>query len=206
VKDKANTSEVGNEKKGDSMTMMHTIFKYLRNRQSAKIRYFHIVILLLVISQIVVSNFIDFTNTGDISSDTLEFYGSWTHIITGMTLFPIAVIFLVFVTREHGLKYFFPYLFGDFSQLKSDIGNLKKFKLPDPEAGGVAAIVKGLGLGALFLAILSGLAWFLSWKYGVRWSHNIKEIHELLVGFIEAYVVGHGSMGLLHIYLSTKRS
>jgi len=185
--------------------MIHTVLEYLRNRQSPKIRFFHIIVLLLAISQIFASNFIRFTNTGEISGNTLEFYGSWTHIITGITFLPIAFIFTFLVIREHGFKYFFPYLSGDFKQLKSDTSKLKKFELPDPEAGGLAAIVKGLGLGALFLALLSGLTWFLFWKYNVRWSHGIKELHGFFVGFIEAYIIGHGGMGLLHIYLSTKK-
>ena len=48
-------------------------------------------------------------------------------------------------------------------------------------AGGLAAIVMGLGLGALFLALLSGLGWFLSWNYNLQWAHDIKELHEALV-------------------------
>lgn len=103
--------------------MIHAILKYLRNRQSMKIRFLHIVVLLFVISQIFVSNFIDFTSAGEINKNTLNFYGTWTHIITGITLLPIAVIFALLVMREHGFKYFFPYLFGDFKQLKSDINN-----------------------------------------------------------------------------------
>lgn len=187
------------------MNMFHVILEYLRNRQPLEIRLLHIVVLLAVISQIFVSNFIGFTDTGEIGGNALRFYGTWTHIITGMILFPIALIFAALVIREHGFRYFFPYLFGDFRQLKSDIDKLKKFELPDPEAGGLAAIVKGLGLAALFSALLSGLTWFLSWKYNARWSNDIKDIHAFLVGFVEVYVVGHGGMGLLHIYLSARK-
>jgi hypothetical protein len=184
--------------------MIHAILEYLRNRQSPKIRFLHIVVLLLVISQIVVSNYIDFTSAGEISKNTLNFYGTWTHIITGITLLPMAFVFALLVMREHGFKHFFPYLFGDFKQLKNDINKVIKFDLPAPKLGGLAAIVEGLGIGALFLALLSGLTWFIVWEYNVQWSHYVKELHESLVGLIEAYIIGHGSMGLLHIYLSTK--
>lgn len=186
------------------MTMIHSVLEYLRNRQPPKIRFFHIMVLLLVISQIFVSNFMGFTNTGEISGNTIKFYGTWIHIITGIILLPIALIFSFLTLKEHGFKYFFPYVFADFEQLKNDIDKLKKFEIPDPEAGGIAAIVKGLGLGALFLTILSGLTWFLCWNYNVRWASDIKEIHGAIVGLIDAYVIGHGGMGLLHIYLSTK--
>jgi hypothetical protein len=116
----------------------------------------------------------------------------------------MAFVFALLVMREHGFKHFFPYLFGDFKQLKNDINKVIKFDLPAPKLGGLAAIVEGLGIGALFLALLSGLTWFIVWEYNVQWSHYVKELHESLVGLIEAYIIGHGSMGLLHIYLSTK--
>lgn len=185
--------------------MIHVVFEYLRSRQSPKIRFLHILVLLAVISQIFVSNFIGFTSAGEIGGSALRFYGTWTHIITGITLLPIALIFTFLVMGAHGFRYFYPYLFGDFGQLKSDFDKLKKLELPDPEAGGLAAIVKGLGLGALFLALLSGLTWFISWKFNALWSLGARETHMFLVGFIEAYIVGHGGMGLLHIYLSAKK-
>ena len=186
--------------------MINAILGYLRNRQSPKIRFLHIVVLILVIVQIFVSNFIGFTKTGEIIGNALQFYGTWTHIITGIVLLPTACIFVFLLTNEHGFKYFYPYLFSDFKQLEIDINKLKKFELPDAKGGGLAAIVEGLGLGTLFLALISGLTWFLLWDldFDVRWSHNIREIHAVLVGLVEAYIIGHGCMGLLHIYLSTK--
>ncbi len=187
------------------MNLLRLIWNYLEERQSPKIRFLHIVVLLCVISQIIVSNFMKITHTGGIGGSPIEFYGTWTHILTGILLFPIALVFTSLLLKEHGIKYFFPYLFGDFEQLKNDIEKLKEFQLPEPEAGGIATIVQGLGLGALFLALLSGLTWFIAWKYGIGWSHTIKEVHESLVGLIEAYVIGHGGMGLLHMYLTTRQ-
>ena len=131
--------------------------RYLRNRQPAKIIALHIIVLLSALSQIVVSNFMGFTGAGGISTKSLNFYGTWTHITIGLCLLPITFVFLVVVIRERGFKYFFPYFYGDFTQLKSDITKLKKFNLPEPESGGLAAIVKGLGLGALFLTLFYGM-------------------------------------------------
>ena len=186
--------------------MIHSVLEYMRSRQTPGIRYFHVIVFLLVLSQILVSNLIGFTSTGEVSRNTLQFYGTWTHICTGITLLPITIIFAFLLLKEHGFKYFYPYIFGDFNQLKSDITNLKKIKLPDAEAGGLAAIVEGLGLGAVFLALLSGLTWFLSWKYNAPWASDIKGLHGALVGLVVAYVVGHGCMGLLHVYLFSKKS
>jgi cytochrome b561 len=185
--------------------MLQSVLEYLRNHQSPRIRYFHIFVLLLVLSQIVVSNFMGFTHGGEVSTNIIRFYATWLHIFTGIILLPIALIFAFLVIKEHGIKYFFPYLFGDFSQLKIDLLKMKNLELPDPEAKGLATIVQGLGLGALFLALFSGLTWFAAWKYHAPWSHGAKEVHEFLVGLIEAYIVGHGGMGLLHIYLSSRK-
>ena len=149
--------------------MVRSIFGYLRNRQTPKIRIFHIVVLLMVASQIVVSNFMGFTSTGEIKRNAVNFYGTLTHICTGLTLLPIALIFTLLLIKEHGVRYFFPYIYGDLNQVKLDIKKLMNFKLPDPEAGGLSTIVEGLGLGALFLALLSGLTWFVSWKFNALW-------------------------------------
>ena len=186
------------------MRIIRITFEYLRERQPPVVRFFHITILCLVLSQIIVSNFMGFTGNGEISKKTVEYFGTWIHIGTGLSLLPITFIFIYIELKRHGITYFFPYCYGNFSQLKEDIQQLKQFKLPDPSAYGIAAIVQGLGLGALTLVVLSGLTWFLSWIYMAPWSDSIKEFHELLTGLIEAYVVGHGGMGMLHLFIKAK--
>lgn len=186
------------------MNIFKTIMAYLRERQPPLIRFLHITIIILLLSQIIVSNFMEFTDSGDISTNTIEFYGTWLHLITGLFIIPIAFVFLILELKRHGVKYYFPYLSGDFTQLRSDMSQLVKLKLPEPNAYGIAAIVQGLGLGALFLVLFSGLIWFISWNANLSWSHSIKEIHEFLTGLIQAYLVGHGIMGILHIFSYSK--
>ena len=186
------------------MHIIHITLEYLRERQPPVVRVLHITILCLVLSQIIVSNFIGFTDNGEVSRKPIEYYGTWIHIGTGLSLFPIALVFIYIELKRHGLKYFFPYLYGNFSQLKKDLQQLKQFQLPEPSACGIAAIVQGLGLGALTLVILSGVTWFLSWIYMAPWADSIKAFHKLLTGLIEAYVLGHGGMGLLHLFFQLK--
>lgn len=186
------------------MKIYSTVMAHLRQRQSPLIMYLHLAILALVISQIIVSNFMEFTDAGEITDSTIEFYGTWLHIFTGLLIIPLALIFLTATFKEHGFKYYFPYLAGDLSQLKKDIEQLKRFELPEPGAYGIAAIVQGLGLGALLLVLISGSTWFLSWSYHLSWSDDVKEVHEFLTGFIQAYIIGHGSMGVLHIFFREK--
>lgn len=182
------------------MRIVRIAWGYLRERQPPMVRILHIVILCLVLSQIMVSNFMGFTANGEVSRKIFQYYGTWTHITTGISLFPIAFVFILIELTRRGVKYFFPYLYGDFSQLKNDLRRLIRLKLPEQSAGGLAAIVQGLGFGALSLVIFSGLIWFFFWIYITPWAHGFKEVHEFLTGLIEAYVIGHGGMGIVHIF------
>jgi cytochrome b561 len=162
------------------MHIIHITWEYLRERQPPAVRFLHIIILCLVLSQIIVSNFMGFNDNGEVSKKTVEYYGTWIHIGTGLTLLPLTFVF------------------------KKDLQQLKKIELPEPNDYGIAVIVQGLGLGALILVVLSGFTWFLSWIYMAPWADSIKELHQLLTGLIEAYVVGHGGMGVLHLFFKVK--
>ncbi len=187
------------------MQLIRVAKEYLRERQSPGIRFLHIAVLLMVISQIVVSNFAGFDDDGQISKKIVEYYGTWVHIITGLCLVPIALLFVFVELKSHGVKHFFPYLSGDHAQLKNDLMQLRQLTLPEPVSQGIASIVQGLGLGALLLVLLSGLTWFISWRYGASWSELVKDTHELLTGLVIAYIVGHGCMGVLHIFYAGKK-
>lgn len=186
------------------MQILRVAKEYLSERQSPAVRGLHIVVLFFVLSQIAVSNFIKFNKNGEISSNIVEYYGTWAHIISGISLIPLSLFFVFFVMKGRGFKYFFPYFSGEYSQLKNDFLQLKQLKLPEPSAYGVASTIQGLGMSALFLVLLSGLLWFISWTYGAPWTDFMKESHELLTGLVIAYVVGHGCMGILHIFYIAK--
>lgn len=186
------------------MSNISRAMEYMRDKQPLHVRIFHLLILFLVLSQIIVSNFMDFTDKGEISSKTIEFVGTWIHIGTGLVLLPIALIFIFIELKRHGFRYFFPYLYGNLSQIKKDIQQITQFKLPEAEPHGIATVVQGLGLGALILVILSGASWYISWVSGSALAKDLKEVHELLTGLIEAYVIGHGGMGVLHLFFQMK--
>ena len=188
------------------MHILPMTLEYLRERQPPVVRYLHITILCLVLSQIFVSSFMGFTDNGAVNKNNIEYFGTWIHINVGLSLIPIAFVFIYIELKRHGIKYFFPYFHGNYSQAREDFQRLKQFKLPEPNAFGIAAIVEGLGLGALTLVILSGVTWFLSWIYMAPWAESIKELHEFLTGLIIAYVVGHGGMGLLHVFFQMKNA
>ncbi len=186
------------------MRLMHNTLEYLRERQPPAVLFLHMVILCLVLSQITVSNFMGFTDSGQISGKALQFYGTWIHIGTGLSLLPIGFAFIFIEIRRHGLQFFYPYLYKNFSQVKKDLQQLRHLELPEPSACGLAAIVQGLGFGALAVVVLSGGAWFLSWSFHAPWAASVKELHETLTGLIEAYVIGHGGMGVLHLAIKVR--
>ncbi|MEI3477773.1 MAG: cytochrome b/b6 domain-containing protein, partial [Bilophila sp.] len=67
---------------------------------------------------------------------------------------------------RHGLRHFFPYLWGDTDQLKKDVLASLRLNMVPPRPRGLAAAVQGLALGALLLTVLSGLLWFILWRHG----------------------------------------
>ncbi|PCI62160.1 MAG: hypothetical protein COB35_04275 [Gammaproteobacteria bacterium] len=182
-----------------------SIFKhYLQEKMPPAIRHLHITIMLLIIAQIIISNFIEVERNGEIGTSGIEFYATWTHFITGLTLVPLIIMFVVLEFKRHGFSYFYPYLSGNFKQITPDIKQLLSFKLPEAQPYGLAAIIQGLGLGAILLVVGSGLTWFIGWNIGAAWEHDLKELHEFLTSFVEAYLIGHGLVGLLHVFLLNK--
>ncbi len=188
------------------MKMLNFIKKYFSDKLTPLVRYLHYLILVFVILQIIISNFIEVSSSGEIGQSVVEYYSTWMHISIGLSLLLLSIIFIIIELRKHGISYFYPYLRGNITQLKSDINQLRIKEIPEVSPGGLAATVQGLGLGALLLVVLSGTTWFLLWSYGLSLADDVKEIHELFTALIGAYVIGHGSMGLIHIFITYKNS
>ena len=186
--------------------MFKTIRNYFTEKLTPLTRYLHYSILLLVLLQIVLSNFIEINDEGEIGQNIIEYYSTWAHISVGLLLVVLALAFAFAMVElsKHGFSYFYPYLSGDITQLTSDLKKMKSLKIPEASPKGLAAVVQGLGIGALLLVALSGATWFILWSYNYVLASDAKEFHELLTGLIEAYVVGHGGMGLIHIYIASK--
>lgn len=183
------------------LNLLNSIWKFFGIYQTRKIRVIHLLILLLVITQIVISNWMEIAKTGVIVDQGYQFYCTWLHIILGVSLFFLVLYFIINRMKNKGIHHFFPYLFCDLSQIKKDIKLLSNLKLPESSANGIATSVQGLGLGALFLVVSSGLIWLFLWLQNSPLADEAKNIHKTLTGLIEIYIIGHGSMGLLHFIL-----
>ncbi|STC89226.1 Cytochrome b(N-terminal)/b6/petB [Edwardsiella hoshinae] len=176
-------------------------WRYLGSYQKPFLRVVHFVVMLLVIIQILDSNGMGFTPQQQINPALSDTIFTWMHIGIGLLMVVLTLILTFYSLSTRGLRYFFPYLWGDFGQLKTDLGDMMKLRLPATDAKGIATCVQGLGLGALWLVVLSGLIWFVLWRSGSPWALDAKSIHKALTGLIEVYLAGHGFMALLHFVL-----
>ncbi len=183
------------------MRIAKDIWAYFGQSQSAFTRLLHLSIILLVASQFITSDLVDLKHASHADQSIAFSFGTWAHILPGMLLAFLAMIFVASELYQHGLQYFFPYLRGDLTQLKKDVQTLAARKLPEVVPGGLPAIVQGLGLIVLGSTLLSGLTWFILAETGSGLAHTVIEVHEALTGLVIAYLIGHGGMGLLHMVL-----
>lgn len=179
------------------MKFLKSIWLFLGKYQTPRIRDIHLVIVFLVLLQILLSNGMHFSKTGQIADGAAYFF-TIAHILFGLVTFLVAPIFIFFCFKEQGLRCFYPYLWGDFKQIKADFDLLRHLKLPESKPKGLAKTVQGLGIGALMLVVLSGIIWFVFWLQGGSEANSLKNIHKMLTGLIEVYIVGHGAMAILH--------
>jgi len=177
---------------------------YFVQKFTPLIRYLHYSILVLVLLQLILSNFMAVSDKGVIGDGVLEYFSTWAHIGIGISLVLLSIVFAIVELSKHGFLYFYPYFYGDFSQLTNDIKTLLSFQIPESSPKGIAPIIQGLGLAGLVLVALSGGIWFILWLANFPLSSDAKGVHELLTGLIEAYVIGHGGMGLIHMFITFK--
>jgi len=188
------------------MKLIRKFWAFLGSYQNRWVRRLHLVVVLGVVLQIVSSGGMHFDRaSGAVPAAPLAWLSDWVHIVAGLILLPLVIWFIVVALATHGLRHYYPYLWGDLEQARSDIRASFHLRLAEPRPGGLAAIVTGLGFGALLLAVMSGTAWFALWRTDSTWAHNARELHESLVGLVEVYFVGHGLMATLHFLAWLRR-
>lgn len=176
------------------------LWRFLGFFQSPSMRILHALVAVLVILQILSSYGMDFLSSGVMWSEPRPLFFNWYHILAGLILVLLSLIITIKGLVHHGSRYFFPYLWGDTAQLRKDLVASLRLKMIPPRPKGLAAVVQGLGLGALLLATLSGLFWFILWMTD-QGTVLALSIHKNVVILIELYVIGHGCMALLHFFL-----
>ncbi|GHA42712.1 cytochrome b/b6 domain-containing protein [Photobacterium aphoticum] len=185
--------------------MIHAFTRYFQTKFPHHIRHIHYTVMFIALAQLLLSNGMHINKQGVIRDTAVAQFSTWAHIGFGCVFLLLIIAFTLVELRTHGFRYFYPYLWGDWRQIQSDIAQLRQRKLPDAKPQGLAACVQGLGLGAGLLVAASGAIWLGLWLTDSALAHEAKDLHKMLTGLIEAYIVGHGGLGLLHIYLSSKK-
>lgn len=176
----------------------------LPHRDTPFFRVLHIIVAVLILLQIISSNL---TESDALSDYTLTGFVTWFHIVSGLSLIALGVVMLVWMLTQRGFRYYFAWLTLNFRGGIEDIKMLMSFRLPEAHAGGIAALVQGLGVLALLGVALCGGFWFaLNTIPGASpvLTETILHLHKFLTVFIETYFWVHGAMGLLHIFLTIR--
>ena len=167
-------------------------------------RVLHIIVAVLVLLQIVNSNL---TESEALSGFSLTGIITWFHVISGLALIVLGIIMLGWMLKQRGFRYYFAWLALDFKGVIEDVKVLFSFRLPETHAGGIAALIQGLGVLALLGVALCGGLWFaLNSFYGPSsaLAESVLHFHKFLTVFIETYFWAHGAMGLIHIFLTVR--
>ena len=176
----------------------------LPHKNTPFLRVLHIIVAVLILLQIINSNL---TESDALSDYTLTGFVTWFHVITGLSLIVLGFVMLAWMLTQRGFRYYFAWVVLDFRGVVEDIKMLISFRLPEAHAGGIAALVQGLGVLALLgVALCRGFLFALNTALGTSpvLTETVLHVHKFLTVFIETYFWAHGAMGLLHIFLTVR--
>lgn len=159
--------------------------------QPPALRMTHALLIFFVLLQFLSSIFM-------VIGGTRASFTGWLHMWGGASAAALMLLLTGLSLKHRGLKYFYPYLWGDISQLWRDVRASLRFKLVPPSPGGLGAVLQGLGLVALWLTAVSGLLWFALWQADVTAAPALRTAHGWLAWLMVLYVIGHGGMELVH--------
>ena len=164
------------------------LWRFLGFFQPPLLRFLHALVIGLVALQVL----------------TKLFGLGMSHVILGLVLCLAGFALVGCSLWKRGLRHYFPYLWGDTEQLAKDVAAIRSGRLIiAPRPKGLATVVQGLGMGALSMALLTGLWWFRSWQMG-HISQTAASMHSLFVWLLLAYAVGHGGMAMGHFFFWKK--
>lgn len=180
-------------------------WRFLGFFQTPYVRFLHALVAVLVILQILSSSAMHMDD-GHFAPGPGTWLASRYHLGAGLATVLFSLLLAAATLTRHGLRHFFPYLWGDTDQLKKDMLASLRLNMVPPRPRGLAAAVQGLGLGALLLTVLSGLLWFILWRHGSDFSRAALIVHKGVAPLMAVYLIGHGGMALLHFVVWQRKT
>lgn len=182
------------------MRQVDLLWKFLGIFQTPPLRCMHAALVVLVFLQFVSSSgmsmlFLPF------SEDFMAYVSNCYHITAGLSIVALTLSMTAYSFSQRGLRRYFPYLWGDVARIKKDLQDSLHGKLPAPTVGGLATSVQGLGFGALWLTVFSGLTWFVLWQMDTAAADYAVRFHKSVVSLLVLYFIGHGGMAFAHFVL-----
>ncbi|HAU5563727.1 TPA: cytochrome b/b6 domain-containing protein [Serratia fonticola] len=181
--------------------MRTTLLNHFPHEDAPFFKGMHITTALLVLSQIINSNW---TRREAMGVGGLESVITWFHILSGFALIACSVFLAGWMLSQRGFAWYFAWMKLDFSGFMRDLKILRNFTLPDAQSGGIASAIQGLGVMSLLAVSLTGGLWFLLSNMpspNASLAHDVLHWHKTLTTLIEIYFYAHGIMGLLHMLL-----
>ncbi len=174
------------------MNNIPLLWKFFGFFQTPFLRIWHLLAIVLVSAQL-------------IKRFRTPFVDSW-HIEIGLLLVPFICIFLFASFKRRGLKYFFPYFWGQTQLFTKDAQNLLQGIIPAPRPGGLPGVIQGIGFLCFFLTVSCGFIWYLLWEVNPKYSVNFLDYHRYFAYALAVYFLGHGFMALRHFIIWKKNT
>lgn len=197
---------------------------YFQSHQPLKqTRMLHAFIMIAVTLQLLSAPFTQFDSVGHVSTTWYHFIGTWFHLINGIGLFIVTLAFTYNVLHRKGLHWMYPYAFGNLKVMGEDIRELlqirftvrrlpeteratrpfiilEQMKLPRPRPASLAAAVQGAGIALQVLMVLLGVLFLVTWSQEFSIAWDIITVHRIIAIPFFFFYIGHGPMGILHIF------
>jgi len=121
----------------------------------------------------------------------------WGHLLLGVLTLVLSVTFSLTALTQGRLRQYFPWMFGNFRPLLSDLAGLLRLKIPANEGGGLFGVIKGLLLLAMLATGVTGALWW--WTAGSSDALTWRTWHVAMVPLLVGLVVLHILATIAHI-------
>ncbi len=171
-----------------------------RHFPNITLRYIHASLAVLIVFQIINSNFVHVSALGLIKGGESGQLGLWMHGIFGVIASILTIVFCLILLRTKSVRDFYPYLWGDFQQIKADGRQLFDRIWPESNPKGMANVVQGFGLLALIVCEVTAMIWLILWYLHWPFANEFRELHQFCTGWVEVYLIVHGTLALLRFF------